>query len=231
MLLTRRIFLLCFAAFGLAACAGPAPTTSALDAASRDNIVIADVAVDVAKMGAQTQGRPVPSSSVKSLLEREAASQLRGQGKGNRKVRAVLAIDNVNIITAGQSILVGGESTMSGTVSLVDPRSGQTLLAPTKVTSGGGGWVAGGLIAAATRDDAATELRQMSNEFVARARILTVGDPLTVSSNSVANAQPTEQEASSGQDAASSEAERKTREAELKCRQSISINCKKKLSN
>jgi len=166
-------------------------------------------------------------------------AQLKGQGRGNRKVRAILSVNSVNIITAGQSIVVGGESVMTGTVALVDARTGQTILSPTRLSSGGGGWVAGGLIAVAIRDDAATELRQMSNEFVARARILTVGDPLLVSNRSTSNGPAPQviEAAAAVQDAENSAqlettsqvqtpAQREAQLQKLKCRNSITIYCK-----
>ncbi|MEM9263800.1 MAG: hypothetical protein AAGA22_09490 [Pseudomonadota bacterium] len=176
MLVYFRILFCGLALSGLAACAGSAPSDSALDAASRANISISDVVVDVSKVGAKTKGRAVPASSVKGFLELESAAKLVGHGRGKTPVKAVLNIESVSIITAGQSLIVGGESVMSGTVSLIDVKSGETVLAPQKLSAGGGGWTGGGLVAVATRDDAATEARQMSGEFVSRARILTLGN-------------------------------------------------------
>lgn len=171
----RRSFIAIFAVALLGACAGPAPKQSAIDSVTRANLRITDVTVDVSGMGTKTQGRAVSSATVQRTVGESGRIMFVGHGKGSRNARAVLAVDNVNIITAGQSIMIGGESTMSGTVSLVDARTGERILPPTKVTSGGGGWAAGGLIAVATRDDANTEVRQLSQEFVARSRILVFG--------------------------------------------------------
>lgn len=178
MTLIVRFFWVILLAVAVSACSGAAPTGSALDPASRANIVISDVRVDTSKMGANTAGRQVPTTTVQSMVQREADVQLRGQGPGPRQARAILAQESVNIITAGQSILVGGESVMRGTVALQDVNTGETILALKESSSGGGGWTGGGLVAVATRDDAGTELRQMSNEFAARSRILLLGNPV-----------------------------------------------------
>ncbi|QFT91881.1 hypothetical protein FIU86_03440 [Roseovarius sp. THAF9] len=212
----RRTVLFGVMAVGLAACAGPAPKESLLNEASRSNLRITEVVVDVSNMGEKTKGRAVSSESVKSLVTQSANVMLRGQGNGPRAARAELSVDDVNIITAGQSMLIGGESTMTGSLSLVDPRTGDVLLPPAKVSSGGGGWAAGGIIAVATRDDASTELRQMSQEFVARSRILVFGAPpgqapSTTSRNTISTSSGSSSEQVSGNDAA-------VRRAELEAR-------------
>ncbi len=171
----RRSFIVVCAMAALSACAGPPPKTAALDAASRDKLQITQVTVDVSKIGAKTQGRPVAAADVKSHVTQSANAMLRNHGSGPRQARAELTVDSANVITAGQSMLIGGESIMSGTVALVDVKTGAQIMPATEITSGGGGWAGGGLIAVATRDDATTEVRQMSQEFVSRARILVFG--------------------------------------------------------
>ncbi|QBF30102.1 hypothetical protein [Thalassococcus sp. S3] len=173
---TKRAFLFGAAALVLAGCAGVSPTASVIDAPIRDTLRVTDASVDVSAMGPTTAGRQIATPSVKAALERDLNATLVGQGQGTRNVRAVVAMQSVNIITAGQSILIGGESVMKGTLSLVDARTGAVILEPTEITSGGGGWAAGGLVAVATREDSATELNQMSLEFARRARVLVFGN-------------------------------------------------------
>ena len=171
----RRGLILGFAALALAACAGPAPTESVVSEATRAQISISAVNVDVSAIGPTTKGRQVPAAAVEAELTNSANALLRGRGAGNVPALATLTLTEVNIITIGQSMLVGGESVMKGTLTLSNARTGDIIIPPTEITSGGGGWVAGGVIAAATRDDPATELRQMSQEFAARAKILVFG--------------------------------------------------------
>ena len=173
---SRRTFIALCAAGLLSACAGAPPTESVLDTATRSSLRIVEVDVDVSAMGPQTKGRIVPASNVKASVSEASNGLLRGKGKGPRAARAEIAISDVSIITAGQSIVIGGESLMQGTLRVVDARTGQQIVPPTEIVSGGGGWVAGGLIAAATRDDAYTEVRQMSLEFASRAQVLLFGN-------------------------------------------------------
>jgi len=158
----------------LTACAGAGPESSVLDPASRNAINIQAVTVDVSAIGATTEGREVPATAVNRILEDEAA-KLVGRGTGSTPTRVAIRLESVNLISAAQSIMIGGESIMKGTVSLVDARTGRVIITPREIDAGGGGWVLGGFVGAATRDDPATELRQMSEEFVDRTGVLIFG--------------------------------------------------------
>ena len=171
----RRSVLMGVAALGLAACAGPAPTGSVLEETSRANLKIVGTDVSVDKIGLSTKGRPVPADRVAVLVTAFAQQGLVGQGAGAREVNAVIDLESVNVITAGQSILIGGESVMAGKLSLVDARTGDELMPPTDVRAGGGGWVRGGFVAVAARDEAETEVSQMAQRFVERSKTLVFG--------------------------------------------------------
>ncbi|MEL6119044.1 MAG: hypothetical protein AAFR49_05120 [Pseudomonadota bacterium] len=171
----RRSILVGVAALGLAGCAGPAPTGSVLEETSRANLKIVGTDVSVDKIGLSTKGRPVPADRVDQLVTAFAQQGLVGQGAGAREVNAVIDLESVNVITAGQSILIGGESVMAGKLSLVDARTGDELMPPTDVRAGGGGWVLGGFVAVAARDEAETEVSQMAQRFVERSKTLVFG--------------------------------------------------------
>ena len=158
----------------LSACASSGPTGSVLSPESQGSVVIQSVSVDSGAMGETTDGQQVPTSSVVRLLEEEA-QRLVGRGEGSTPTRLMIELESVNLISAAQSAMIGGESIMKGTVSLVDARNGRVIIPPQSIDSGGGGWVMGGLIGAATRDDPATELRQLSREFIDRAGVLVFG--------------------------------------------------------
>lgn len=158
----------------LAACAGPGPGKSALSPQARSNIAIRSVTVDVSAIGQSTDGRQVGAATVKRVLEDKAAS-LVGLGIGSIPTRVEIKLESVNVITAGQIIMIGGESVMAGKVTLVDARDGSIIIPATRIDAGGGGWVLGGLIAAATKDDADKELQDMSTEFVSRTKKLILG--------------------------------------------------------
>lgn len=158
----------------LTACAGAGPTESVLDETSRGSVVIQSVSVDGSALGATTDGQQVPSSTAVRALEAEAA-RLVGRGNGTTPTVVVMKLVSVNLISAAQSIVIGGESVMKGTVSLLNASTGEVIIPPQEIDAGGGGWVLGGIVGAATRDDPVTELRQMSAEFVDRAQVLILG--------------------------------------------------------
>ncbi len=169
----KTISVLAVCAFVLSACAGSAPTKAVLPAETIAQISIVDTSVDVSAIGAQTEGRAVPAARVEAALKAEAG-QLRFAG-GPSNTRAVVKIASVNVLSAGQAVLLGGESVMSGTVALVDARTGATIVAPQKISAGGGGYVLGGVIGAASLEDRDVEVAQMAKEFMRRARIALVG--------------------------------------------------------
>ncbi|QHQ33794.1 hypothetical protein [Algicella marina] len=170
----RTVSVLVACAFVLGACAGAAPTKAVLPAETIAQISIVDTTVDVSTIGPQTAGRTVSAADVKAALEREAGV-LRFEG-GAAATRAQVEITSVNVLTAGQALLVGGESVMRGTVTLVDVATGRTLVTPQEISSGGGGYVLGGIIGAASLEDPKIEVAQMAKEFMRRARLALVGN-------------------------------------------------------
>ncbi len=170
-----RIFFGLLAATLLTACAGAGPKGSALDDATRNSLRIEAVAVDISALGGVTQGQSASANSVKQIFKREA-KKIVGTGPGPVPALINVRLGSVNLISTAQSLLIGGESVMKGTVTVLDRRNGNVIIPATVIDAGGGGWVLGGVVAAATRDDPATELRQMSQEYVDRIRVLVFGN-------------------------------------------------------
>lgn len=157
----------------VSACAGPAPRRAALEADLLQRIKITGVNVDVSSLSSIRGGRrPVTAQDVKAAVEKEAKPRLVGLGGGTQQATAVIRLTSVDLMTAAQAYLIGGESVVRGTVSVVDNGSGQTLMAPENVSSGGGGWVLGGVMGVLTMDDTDVEIQQLSAEFANRAATL-----------------------------------------------------------
>ncbi|MHA3913703.1 hypothetical protein [Halovulum sp. GXIMD14793] len=171
--MNKRSLLFAVAAVLLSACAGGAPKKAALSPEQAATLSVVDATVDVSAMGPNTEGRAVSAATVKRELESKAYL-LKHRG-GPRATRAIVRIENVNVINAAQSLLIGGESVMRGTVSLVDARTGAVIVPPVKLSSGGGGYVAGGIFGAASMEDRGTEVRQMATKFMQRARLALTG--------------------------------------------------------
>ncbi|MDP0929265.1 hypothetical protein Q0601_18940 [Paracoccus onubensis] len=153
----------------LAACAGPAPKKPVLSAQQAQQISVREAQIDVSAIGAATSGRKVPASTVRDELRKASGVLLWSDGP--RDAVAVVKIDSVNIIGVGQTVLIGGESTMRGSVSLVDAKTQDVIVPPQEISSGGGGYTPGGLIGAATLEDKNVETTQLATEFMRRARL------------------------------------------------------------
>ncbi|MEM8793915.1 MAG: hypothetical protein AAGE80_20060 [Pseudomonadota bacterium] len=156
----------------LAACAsGPPP--AALSPEQAAEISIVETSVDLSSVGPTTSGREVGIDVVERAFDERQDFLL--SGDGGRDARAELVVQNVNIITAGQSLFLGGESIMIGTVSLVDVADGAQIVAPVRIESGGGGYVLGGVIGALTLEDGDKEVQILTDRFLANAQAALVG--------------------------------------------------------
>ena len=78
-----------------------------------------------------------------------------------------------NLLDKNQIIL------MLLTVALLDARSGKEIVAPIDITSGGGGYKPGGLIGVMSMEDPETELKQLAQQFMTRARLALTGPSAT----------------------------------------------------
>ena len=163
--------LLISAAAVLSACAGSAPTTGALAPTEVSTLsVAADAAeIDISALGAVTGGREAPTSVVAAALERnKAALELVSPG---RNAIPVVTMTSVDLITSAQTIFIGGESIMKGTVSLIDAETREVIVEPVEIEAGAGGYVLGGFLGVATREGDDEEIEKMAAEFMQRARI------------------------------------------------------------
>jgi hypothetical protein len=160
----------------IAACAGPAPEGPSLEATVSKSIHVENVKVNVSAMGAQTEGRAVSAATVQSILQSTADEALVGAGSGPRSTEIEIDLSSVKIITSGQAFMLGGESIMKGQFRLRDSNTGEVLIPATMIEAGGGGWVLGGIVAAATLDDPRTELRELSQKYTDRIMVAVFGE-------------------------------------------------------
>ncbi len=161
----------------LSGCAGTAPETAALTTEQAQNFTVQRTEIDVSAIPEGSDGRKVSNSAIKAALEADAKYVTWRAGKTQAIVS--IKVTSVNILSAGQSFLVGGESMMRGTVALLDARSGKEIVAPIDITSGGGGYKPGGLIGVMSMEDPETELKQLAQQFMTRARLALTGPSAT----------------------------------------------------
>ena len=106
-----------------------------VDTSAIEGVTGRNLSVQPAKIGAD-----VRSTLLASL----------GSNAGERPVEVKLLIESVALVSPGQSVLVGGVSTIRGRMWIVDPKSGAVMMKPTAVSgTAKGGWAPGGLLGAA----------------------------------------------------------------------------------
>ena len=164
----RRSFIFLICCVALVGCA-----TQQLPPDVAQDIYLAETRIDTSKLGSETGGRKVPVSQLKAALEREV--RLRIKNRGNRTVRLDIDVTSANIVTAGQSILVGGSSHVTATVSVVDYNTGEVLMAPTQVRGTGGGYAPGGIIGALALPDRNTDVQNIAKGFAENLNIVLFG--------------------------------------------------------
>ncbi|MEP5732616.1 MAG: hypothetical protein ABJL67_24965 [Sulfitobacter sp.] len=147
-MLNRRTFLAMAALAALAACAEPL-----LDSQVAGNLQVVDVSVDVAQLE-KVRGRQnsIAPSRVQSDVRNTLLAYLKEGSPGTRAVDADVVITSVNLVSPGQSLVVGGTSNIQGTLTVTDATTGEVILETTEVAGAAeGGYPLGGLIGAAVK--------------------------------------------------------------------------------
>ncbi len=157
----------------LAGCAGSAPKQAALTSEQVQNFSVQQADIDVSGVAAGSKGRKVSAASIKAALERR--SDLVKWRVGKTPAIVDIKVTDVDILSAGRAFMIGGESVMRGTVALRDARSGAAIVAPIEISSGGGGYTPGGIISVVSLEDENTELDQLAQQFMTRARLALTG--------------------------------------------------------
>jgi|GEM_PF-5278507 len=152
-----------FAALLLSACAsGPL-----IDPEVSSRMVVQEIAVTTPNLsGVSGRSISVPNNQVQSDISRALAARMQGRGMpGGNPVRVDVDVDRVSLVSPGQSLLIGGVSSVSATVSVVDLSTGGVLLPETKMTSSSDGWAPGGIVGAASRGSAQEDYRKTVASF------------------------------------------------------------------
>ena len=163
-MMDRRAFLALGGVSFLAACVG---TTPLLEEGVSRSIVVQQVAVDGSKVG-KVSGRSldVSGSQIESDIRRSLERRMLGRGsKTGTPVRVDVRLTSVLLVSPGMSLLVGGSSSISAEVSVVDLNTGKLLLEPTKVSATGDGYAPGGIIGAASRGTPAEDYSNTVGSF------------------------------------------------------------------
>ncbi|WP_458878255.1 hypothetical protein [Arenibacterium sp. CAU 1754] len=126
--------------------------TKTNDDGGTSNLQVVDVSVDTSAIDGVEGGREiaVPPAQIKTDLRNALLGTLRSANSGGRPVKVNLLIERVYLVSPGQSMMIGGVSTIRGTLWITDAKTGAVVLKQTKVQgTAKGGYVLGGVIGVA----------------------------------------------------------------------------------
>jgi hypothetical protein len=170
-MINRRNFLAAGALTLLAACSAPTLVDESVSA----NWWVRDVFVDTSELsGVSGRSLAVASDQVGSDVDRALRQQLRGLSRA-QPVNVEVKIESVRLVSPGQSLLVGGLSTISGTVRVIDARSGEVLLPTSKISGSAQGYAPGGIIGALSRPSPEKDYQNTVAGFAVNTRKLLFG--------------------------------------------------------
>ncbi len=157
-----KVAITILAAVMLSACAEPI-----LDEQTASQVVVQQVNVSTANFSRVT-GRSInkPAAQVQADLSNALNSRLQGAGApGGSPVAVNVSVESVALVSPGQSLLVGGTSSVTATVSVVELSTQRELAPATRVTSSGEGYAPGGVIGASTRGTPEADYAQTVQSF------------------------------------------------------------------
>lgn len=167
-----RILIAVAALAMLAACTQPRgaiSTTSPFSPQERLALRFVGAEVDVSGVKSSAAGRDVPQDMLARILDEEAARSLHWT-VGSRAGVVVVEMERVDLLSAGQAIMVGGASFMKGRTRMLDAATGQPLTDWLPIEVRGGGYELGGLLGAAMIQERELELRGLSRNFMEQVR-------------------------------------------------------------
>ncbi len=124
-----------------------------MDPEVSSRMVVQDISVSTSSLsGVSGRSISIPPSQVQADISRALAARMRGRGMpGGNPVQVSVDVQRVALVSPGQSLLIGGVSTVSATVSVADLYTGTVLLPATEMTATSEGWAPGGIIGASSR--------------------------------------------------------------------------------
>ena len=117
------------------------------------SIAVQNVTVDTTNFaGVSGRALSISNAQVRSDIERALVGRMQGRGAiGGKPVSVNVAVDRVALVSPGQSLLLGGVSGVSASVSITELATGAVVLAPTAISASGQGYAPGGILGVASR--------------------------------------------------------------------------------
>lgn len=179
--LTRRSFglrlpLAVLALSALGACVEPL-----VDETVQQSLVVRSITVDASAIQPIGGGREI--TLTRGQIEKDLKAALTahmvkpGQGKGNADV--LVTVDEIHLVSRGQSFAIGGSSSMAGTLKVTEAGTGKVILPPTKTGGISETLRLGGVLGAITAPNAAKDYADTINGFAKQNAARLLGKPKT----------------------------------------------------
>ena len=146
----------------MAACA----PTVLVDESRSQSLVVGSIDIDTSQF-AGLKGREfqLPPEQVAADIERELRAVLTRPGAANADIK--LVVSNFRLVSPGQAFALGGQSAITGTLTVVDQATGAEIVPPTEVVGISEQLRLGGVIGAVTSPAADKDYRQTLRGFAA----------------------------------------------------------------
>ena len=137
-----------------------------VDETRSQSLVVGSVDIDVSQF-AGLKGREfkLPPEQVAADIERELRAVLTRSGAPNADLK--LVVTDFRLVSPGQAFALGGQSSITGMLSVVDRATGAVIVPPTKVVGLSEQLRLGGVIGAVTSPAADKDYRQTLRGFAA----------------------------------------------------------------
>lgn len=169
-----RLPLMALAVAGLTGCVTPFVEESV-----QQSLVVNTITVDASAIKPIGGGREITLThgQIEKDLKAALTAQMvkPGQGKGNADVRVM--VEEIYLVSRGQSFAIGGSSAMTGTLTVTETGTGKVILAPTKVGGASETLRLGGVLGAITAPSAEKDYADTIGGFAKQNAARLLGKP------------------------------------------------------
>ncbi len=170
----RALFIAGVCLLALAGCVQPL-----VDAETQKKLVVGKVTVDASAIQPIGGGREITLTrqQIEQDLTAALSSQMIRPGQGRPNARVAVQVDEVWLVSRGQSFITGGKSNIRGTMTVTDLASGKQILPPTKVFGMNEGFRLNGVIGALTAPEPEKDYAGTVAGFAHQVAVQLLGEP------------------------------------------------------
>ncbi len=171
-MINRRNVLGMFAALIITGCAAPL-----IEETVSKGLKVDAVSVDVSNLKNGVTGRQfkVPNDKIKADILSALIRETTTSPSGARPVTLVVKLDSFRLVSPGQSVLLGGISTVTGRATVIDSKTKEIIVPETKVLGNGKGYAPGGLLGAIVTKKPAEDYKTTVAGFAADVKLRVFG--------------------------------------------------------